>query len=295
MGLSDRKLYLLAALLLVAAGAAIYLALKGPADGVAESLGDLEVLASGRGTPEQIYGAMIRQGEKLEELALKAALEHSESETPLLRDGSAKALGYFNDEAAFERLKAMVDDRDHSVRLAAISGLGRRQDSKRVDELKKLAARSDFDDRMRVAVYFNLYQADSSAEGKAETVSKLIEFGDGANAVVALEAVAALTTLEPEKPAVLDLLRRKVGAANQEGALAVSIRHLATREDTWIRQYLGRLSLYASPKVKIAVIQALHRVCPDDRWSIIEDFLGAEVPEEVLRTAIEELRFLGGS
>lgn len=255
---------------------------------------DLDVLQSGTGRPHEIYGAMIRLAQKQEEIARKEALKRASDESQFLRGGAAQALGYFSDSEAQAALKKLLSDPDKSVRHFAIQGLGTRTDSLGESDLLKLLEGSNQDDETKVVIYSSLLKAASTQQRKDAAVSNLLKIAYSGEGEAATAAAQKLVSQVPENPQVVDLIRKKISESKNEKVMASGIRYLSSKNDPWIRDALNRLVGHPSPMVRSAVIQSLHRVCPPDRWKMLDQFLQNEKEEPVLKLVLEEPMFLLG-
>jgi HEAT repeat protein len=254
---------------------------------------DRAALASSSSTPTQIYGAMIRLAQKQEKIAHDEALKQAKSENSLLRGGAAQALGYFDDEESMGALKTLLSDKEKSVRLFAVQGLGQKSAKLRESELEALLKSEDLDPEMKVEIQSSLLKAGSET-AQASAKEALLSIAKEGEENVNTEAAQRLVTIIPEDTQVIDLMRRKISAAKNERLTAVGTRYLSARGDPWIRDVLKTLSHHPSPMVRAAVIQSLHRVCPKDRWELLNGFLEKEQDPSTMRLALEEPMFLLG-
>ncbi len=255
---------------------------------------DLDTLSKSSSPPGQRYGAMIRLAQKQEEVARTEALKSATDKNGLLRGGAAQALGYFKDEEAIATLKKLLTDEQKSVRLFAVQGLGQRTDTLRNEELSGLLKDPNLDDEMRVEIYSSQLKAATTPQQKEAAIGNLLTIAKAGEEQVNNEATQRLVTFAPDDPKVVDLLRRKISAAKNERATAVGIRYLSSKNDPWIRDILKSLASHPSPMVRAAVIQSLHRVCPADRWKILDGFLANEKDQPTMKLALEEPMFLMG-
>lgn len=253
---------------------------------------DREHLTSLAATPHQKYGAMIRLAQRHEDAARAEALRQVTSPNALLRGGAAQALGYFDDAPSLEALKNLLNDKEKSVRLFAIQGLGHSTESLREQELLAVLENPNLDLEMQVEVDASLLNA--SKGQNQEAITRLLETARAGDGPANTEAAQRLVTLVPDDPRVLDMIRRKISAAKNERITALGTRYLSSRTDPWIRDVLKILSTHPSPSVRAAVIQSLHRVCPADRWAILDEFLASEQDEPTMKLVLEEPRYLRG-
>lgn len=254
---------------------------------------DREALKNPNATPNQIYGAMIRLAQKNEEVAHDEALKRSSDTNPFLRGGAAQALGHFDDEASKDALKKLLNDNEKSVRLFAVQGLGTKTDSLHEQELQQLLKSSQLDPMMEVEIYTSLLKTGSD-ETKQQALTNLLRIAKAGEDDVNTEASQRLITYAPDNEQVLDVIRRKISAAKNERVTAVGTRYLSSRNDPWVRPILKTLSNHSSPTVRSAVIQSLHRVCPADRWEILDSMLAKETDNTVLKLILEEPMYLMG-
>ncbi len=254
---------------------------------------DRDALRSSSATPNQVYGAMIRLAQKNEDMARDAALKRATDENAFLRGGAAQALGHFDDNESKETLKTLLSDKESSVRLFAIQGLGAKTDNLREQELRALLSSPELFPMMEVEIYTSLLKS-GSEQTKDEALGALLRIASQGEEETHTEAAQRLITLAPENNRVLDLIRKKISAAKNERLTAVGTRYLSSRNDPWIRPILKTLSTHPSAMVRSAVVQSIHRVCPSDRWEILEKMLAREEDLNVQKLILEEPMYLMG-
>lgn len=255
---------------------------------------DREVLETGRGTPHEIYGALLRLSRNQEAIARTEALKRVAHPETLMREGAAQALGFFNDDESLEALRSLLKDKEVSVRIFAVHGLGSKAGELRERELRALLEQTELDDATKVAVHASLYKASADAATKEEQLKRLSELALAGDDTANTEAVSQLSSIAPESPVSMNVLRQKVSQAKNERAVSLAIRQLSSLNDDWIKRNLKTLAANQSPRIRLAVVQSLHRVCPEDRWSILGDILKKERDTSVVRAGIEESQILGG-
>lgn len=254
---------------------------------------DREALKNSNSTPNQIYGAMIRLAQKNEDVARNEALKRSSDTNPFLRGGAAQTLGHFDDADSKEALKKLLIDNEKSVRLFAIQGLGTKPDSLHEQELQQLLKSSELDPMMEVEIYTSLLKSGGDS-AKQQALTNLLRIARAGDDEANTEASQRLITYVPDNDQVLDLVRRKISAGKNERVTAVGTRYLSARNDSWIRPILKSLSSHPSATVRSAVVQSIHRVCPADRWAILESMLAKEADSSVLKLILEEPMYLMG-
>jgi HEAT repeat protein len=254
---------------------------------------DRDALSSSSSTPNQIYGAMIRLAQRKEDVARDAALKRATDENAFLRGGAAQALGFFDDNESKAALKELLNDKEVSVRRFAIQGLGAKTEGQSEQELRALLSASP-DPMTEVEIYTSLYKA-GSEQAKEDALGNLLRIAGAGEDEANTEAAQRLVTIAPDNNRVLDLIRKKISAAKNERLTAVGTRYLSARNDPWIRPVLKILMTHPSAIVRSAVVQSIHRVCPPDRWEILDKMMAREEDLNIQKLILEEPIYLGGA
>jgi len=249
------------------------------------------VLAGSEAEPMHVYRALLNLSKNGDESAKKAAQKLAKDPNVTLREGAAQALGFYDDDESARLIRELLDDKEPTVRKFAIEGLGKRAGELRRETLEKILNAGSIDQETEVRVRASLVRVieDDGRRPHLEGISKIALAGDEQ---VNTYAVSQLAQVAPEDPVSLNVFRQKVSQAKNERAIAIAIRLLSSKGDPWIKQNLKILAASRNPKIRLAVVQSLHRVCPDDRKQILESIVSRETDAQVKQFAAEEAALL---
>lgn len=244
----------------------------------------------------EIFGALVRLGQREEPLARQEAVKRAESSSKMIREGVANALGFFDDAESFEKLRKLVADPEKEVRIQALVALGRRPSDARRALLREIAARPGLSAEEKVAANSSLAKLGGKGGETSSSVAALMRIAltdhdDAAATRAASEAVS----LAPRDPKVLEMLRSMLENEKREGIRSLGVRHLAVSRDPWMLKNYRRYLDNAEPGLRMAVVQSLHFLCPDDRWSTLDKVISGDRDKGVVMAALQEPRFMPGN
>jgi hypothetical protein len=243
----------------------------------------------------EIHGALLRLSQRGDQLGRTEAIKRAKSESAMIRQGVANALGYFEDDESFTTLKSLLGDKEQPVRVHAIYGLGHKRNKNREDLLQELLKKKDLAGEERIAVISSLLRVVNSPELRNEAVGTLLSLAkDTKNPTLSDHAVRMAVSMAPRDQRVTEMLR---GMLNDKPSLSVeatAVRHLATTKDPWVRKHLRQFAESKSPQTRLAVVQSLHVACPDDRWSLLEKIVQSESDRSVLSAALRAPGYMPG-
>lgn len=255
--------------------------------------GALEDFLNGDKIPEnEIYGAVIRLGQVGDNTALEVAKKLVANESRLLREGAAQALSYFPDQNILKEVDVLLKDKEESVRVFAIEGLSVLKSQEREKMAEEKQKQSDLSTNEKVAVLGSLYKLRSQNEKQKKDLENLLGLAVGSDKTLSQKASLKAMQIAFEAKPVKEMMIEKVKNSKDETVKTVAIRNLANANDPWLREKLLELSQNPNPAIKIAAIQSLHRVCPENRWQIIENIIKKEKEESIVNHALEELLFI---
>lgn len=240
----------------------------------------------------QIYGAMIRLGQDGDKVALEVAKKLVSSPSRYLREGAAQALGYFADEKILNDLSTLSKDTEESVRLFALESLATLKSSAR----EKVAEEKIQDQKItaseKITLLGSLYKLRSDNEKQKKDLEQLIALAKQKDAGLAKVATIKVMQLSIDNKHVKDLMVEKIKNSKDDNLRGVAIRNLANVNDAWLKEHLSELSQNPGAGVRIAAIQSVHRLCPENKWTVLESVILKDKDESVVNHALEELQFL---
>lgn len=240
----------------------------------------------------QIYGAMIRLGQDGDSVALEVAKKLVASPSKYLREGAAQTLGYFADEKILNELNALSKDAEESVRLFAFEALATLKSSAR----EKVAEEKIQDQKItaaeKITLLGSLYKLRSDNEKQKKDLEQLITLAKQKDNELSKMATLKAMQLSADNKLVKDLMIEKIKSSKDDNLRGVAIRNLANANDGWLKEHLSDLSQNPGVGVRIAAIQSVHRLCPETKWTVLENVILKDKEESVVNHALEELLFL---
>jgi HEAT repeat protein len=239
-----------------------------------------------------VYAAVIRLGQDGEPLAFEVAKKLVNHKSKLLREGAAQALGYFSDAEVLPLFAQLIADQEESVRVFAVEGLSEASSPARIQEVEQRLRDQNLGSVERVAVRASLYRMRQVPKEKETELAALVGLTKKADPILVNKASIKAIQIAPKEKIVKDLMTDSVKWGKDVSVKALSIRMLANANDPWIKSKLSDLVQDKSSMVKIAAIQSVHRICPENRWSILSHVIKREGDEKVVGLALEEAGML---
>lgn len=240
----------------------------------------------------QIYGAMIRQGQDGDSVALEVAKKLVASPSKYLREGAAQTLGYFADEKILSELSTLSKDAEESVRIFALESLATLKSAAR----EKVAEDKIQDQKMtaseKITLLGSLYKLRTDNEKQKKDLEQIIALAKQKDTEIAKVATIKAMQISADNKLVKDLMVEKIKNSKDDNLRGVAIRTLANSNDGWLKEHLAELSQNAGAGVRIASIQSVHRLCPENKWMVLENVILKDKEESVVNHALEELLFL---
>lgn len=255
---------------------------------------DQENLKKEKATDPEIFGALVRLAQRRDPEARTEALKRVASRSPLVREGVANALGYFEDPEAMAALKHMLEDPEKKVRRQAINALSHVANEDREKLIRETMDKPSLETEERLAALRGLVKISKAPEARARAVDSLVKFANESKDPRALEqAMISAISLAPGAAGTLALLREKLPTLKTPGVAAAAIRHLAAQKDPWLLTSLPKFQSSDEQTIRLAVIQTIHMTCPGNRWAFIEKSL-ADKSSAVSLAAQQALFFMNG-
>lgn len=251
-----------------------------------------DFLKEGKVPENQIYGAMIRLGQDGDSVALEVAKKLVTSQSKYLREGAAQALGYFADDKILTDLLALTKDTEESVRVFALEALATLKSEPREKTAEEKNQDAKLSSSEKIALLGTLYKLRSDTEKQKKDLEQIISLAHNKDQELAKKATLKAMQLSIENKAVKDLMIEKIKTSKDDNLRGVAIRNLANANDAWLKEKLTELSQNSSQAIRIASIQSIHRVCPESKWTLIENVILKDKEESVVNHALEELLFL---
>jgi len=250
---------------------------------------DRKILKSRNASDADVNSALIRLGSENELFARSESLKRIRSESKLVRAGVGNALGFFDDEEARSAVKLLLGDREVSVRIQAISGLGHRNSLVRERLIAEVLKRVGLTEEERQAAFSVLARIAQSKESREYAVRELLTATLKASTPRARVATAIqVLTVAPRDPRVLEMLEEILKAGNTPDLESSAIRHLAVAKNPWLKGNLTQLSRSQNPQTRLAVVQSLHILCPPDRFNILQRAFEKDTDINVRSAALAE-------
>lgn len=225
-------------------------------------------------------------------MALKAAQQLVRSESKLLREAAAQALGYFDDGDILPSAEVLFNDKEESVRVFAIESLGEASSPTRLSKIEELSQKKNLGSSETVAVKAVLYRLRTTPQEKERELTQLVGLARHSNPELSKKAALRAIQLAGDSKVVAPVMREAVRNGNDDTVKSLSIRTLANLRDPMIAERLPELIKDKSKNVRVAAVQTIHRICPSNRWSILAQVVKKDQDEFVVSRALEEMSFL---
>lgn len=249
---------------------------------------DEEVLRDDRSPPQALYAALVRKGGMDRARASDPArlIQFARATDPLVRAGAAIALGCHQSPEAEAALKTLMSDPEVRVRSHAIRGVSCVSDPARLKWIQEFVAQSGLSDELRVEALSALWRVDTSAQSRAAVVDKLIALAEKAGAnEVGLRALGELSAAAPRDARVHALLLKGLQDPKLTRMHPTAIRILALARHPGLMDRIVSLWKSTDPGIRLALVDAIHLGCPDERWKLLDQWL-AEEKVPMVRRAI---------
>lgn len=251
----------------------------------------LEQALQGNKQPEPlIYAAMIRLSRQKNTIALKTSLLAATSQSRYLREGAAQALTNYDTKETRQKLIQLTGDPEKSVRKFALAGLRGDESSLLVGKLNTVTEKDE-----KFEVLRTLYLNHQIAEQKDKYLNEIKSLRESSTDVELIIRICTFLIVEADQgKQVSSYLKAKIQNSVSPRLLAFAIRTLANQKDPWINTSYIQWIHHDSPHVRKAIIQSLHRTCPENRWEILTKLTTPEMDHTVLRVAINEAQLMPG-
>lgn len=260
-------------------------------EGVAK---DRRILKDQNAGDVDTYEALNRLARGQDQQALSSALEKANSNSRMVREGVANALGYFIDDKAFEALKVLLQDPEQNVRIRTLQGLGNAKENRRIELIQKHLNQEGLPDREKVIGNAVLLKLATQEKERQYSIKFLADFAKNGDGDVQYMAFSKLTELAPSDEATLALVRNKVEAGNNPNVVSLGVRHLATVKDKWLVSKLPMLLKNKNEAIRSAAVLSLHQYCLPDSWKILNEKFYTDKSELVINSVVQEASKLGG-
>lgn len=255
---------------------------------------DWNNLESGRAAEHHTYGALVRlsklRGNDRETLAL--ILQKKDDLNPKIREGVALALGNFTEENAEEALLDFLNDEVESVKTQAMRSLGEKRSRVRLQALVQLVSISDeLSEVQKVAVYSSLIRVTQDRPLKEKMIGKLVDMVK-AEGEASMEAAISVTQLAPRSEITQKAFVEIVKKGKPADIVQRGIYYLSSIQNTWLK---GKIKSYINDEretVRVAAIQGLSQLCPEDRHSIVARLLKAESAANIQDIIVSTTMFM---
>lgn len=253
---------------------------------------DDQVLRDERSPPQSIYAALVRKGgvDRARITDPARLLQYAKSSEALVRAGAAIALGCHRTPEAEGALKTLLGDPDIRVRTHAIRGVSCIAEPGRLKLVQDLISQPNLAAELRVEALSTLWRVDPAAQTRAAVVDKLIDLAEKLGPTeVGMRAMGELAAAAPRDPRVHAVLLKTLQDPKLARMQPSAIRILALARHQGLMDRLSSLWKSPDPAVRLALIDAIHLGCPDDRWKLLDQWLGEEklpgLRKAILRSA----------
>ncbi len=236
---------------------------------------DKLTLIDPKARPADLFGSMIRLAQKTDPVARVTALKQIKNSDPIVREGAALALGYFEDQEALAALSQALMDPVESVRIKAIEGFSLKKSPARLTLLKSML-KPEQSLLEALTLRSALIRIADQPEVKQEQLNWIAEklSGQRLSQRLPLPTLSQLLiqaiSLGDTDPGIHQSLRGFAKDDRGSGLQAMVIRHLAAHQDPWIRTELSSLVSHPSREVRLAVAEGIKSVCPSNRFELLE-------------------------
>jgi HEAT repeat protein len=295
--MNKKIIALIAVVLLVAVIVVIKYKGSGPgspelAEGTPEK--DRATLTDTSSNEVKVYEAFHRLARAKDPQALSSALEKVKSDSRIVREGAANALGYFTEDEAFAALMTLLDDPEHNVRIRTLQALANAPEEKREEAVLKYLARVGLTERENTMAHATMLRLTKDETKKKNSIEALVKFSMAGDELEHYIAYSKLLEVVPNDENVLKLIRYKVWKSKNDELIATGVRHLGTIKDKWLKDKLDNFVSSPHEKVRTVAVATLHQYCPSNRWKILNDLVKAEKSPSVLDAVVREASILGG-
>jgi HEAT repeat protein len=238
---------------------------------------------------EQAY-AMIELARAGDQTALPLILQSVKSPDVMIRQGAAKAVGFFEGKEAFAALETLLNDPDSEVRNNAILSACQIKGGQRALFIDAIGDDSKRPAVERIAAWGCELRAKDSAPRRAQIFEKISEMAKSSlpDRTGPRLALALLLNQEQKNPKTGQLAREVFSKSDDPVLVANSLNYLAAFDIAGVGAMPEYLQLFKRSDVAIraAAVASIPRVCPEARWQILGDLMEAEKDEKVRVSAI---------
>jgi len=292
MPLRSKKSVAVVALLLIIAGAITWYLTRPPLDPLErQRQEDIRVLKDENPQEDAYFGAVTRLAQERLPLARQVAMKWITSPSETMREGSALALGKYDEVEALDTVSKMTEDSSQRVRLAAIAALAGSDSTRRREILSEVSSRPNLGDVEMIAALATQLRNERDPKLKEGVIAKLLRFTESTSNVSSqLAAISELSIVSPRHPVLLTTFRSLAEKADTR-IRSIVIRHLGAVGDPWIKANYSKLLASSDAEIKMSVIRSIPKFCPEDRWSLLENMILHErdrtIAEAAFQTAME--------
>lgn len=262
---------------------------------------DRVLLLADKAPESDVFTALVRLANRKNPVAKEQALKRLTDPSVLVRRGVASALGYFFPDAdATEALATLFNDKDDSVRIAALRALSDRGGPGRLEYLQKLSKEkyalgaTTVSEHEREAVWAGVLKLSQGPERLAGVDPLLKLYSQSKDATLRYHVILDLLAQMPRDPRTITLLKNDALKSKDLQILALAVRHVANLRNRELAKSFQALAQSEFLPVRMAVVQSLAKGCPEARFEIMEKVIDQERSADVRKQVFSQMSMLGG-
>lgn len=255
------KVIILVALVCLVAAVFIFKSKSGPPKATGPNAEQIEKdrasLQKSDASEVEVYESLNRLASNKDQVALDTALERSNHESRMVREGTASALGYFTEDRAFDGLKKLLNDKEENVRIRTMQALASAPEPRRIKLLNEYIVSEKATVREKsIGHSVLLKMLPPTDEARKLSIDYLVSFVKAGDSLEEYIAYSKLLEVVPNEKPVLDLVRSKIESGKNQEMVAQGIRQLGSIKDPWLAPRLSGLLKHSNADVRAAAEQA---------------------------------------
>ncbi|MCB0391940.1 MAG: hypothetical protein KDD58_11655 [Bdellovibrionales bacterium] len=164
----------------------------------------------------------------------------------------------------------------------------------RTDQIKEKLKKNNLNENEKLQLYVDYYIATEKNDERDWAQSELIKLAENIDSQLADQATLKLIQISGKSAKTQEYLVKKIKKTENDLIIAHSVRVFSFNKNPWLLENINKLIAHKSILVRKASIQSMHRICPEQRWSILEKVRKSEKEQSVIEILVREVIRLSG-